>query len=433
MAIRSVSATATAHFRPSVAWMVAVVTVVAMTVLGLLFSRPDAIVLGIPSALWAVAASSRFRRDEQVETTIHTSPESETVLVSRVHVATTSQWVQLSIDEAGRRTALVDAVWGSEKESPRVRGLLRLIHSGPLQAMKVQARLIDSDGAAASAVLPPVELVWNAAPPSTVIDTVPVGARLTGLHGNHRGARAGDGGLFRDIHPFAPGDELRRIDWRATARLARRADDLFVRRTDTLSDASVVIVVDTAEDLGAVVTTWGTADTERSGVTSLDLARQTARFLAESVVGQGDRVAVHALEPGGVSVREGSGLRHQARVIAAIAGMSVSTQTAMYRRTPPVAPRATIFVLSTFFDGAAAALSQRWRAAGHRVIAMDTLPVLDETRLSPQQQIALRIVQAERTEILQDLAYTGIDVVRCDSEEFLWRMREVTRSRREQR
>ncbi|WP_343213840.1 DUF58 domain-containing protein [Gemmatimonas sp.] len=32
----------------------------------------------------------------------------------------------------------------------------------------------------------------------------------------HASARPGDGGEFRDLHPYAPGDRVRRIDWKAT-------------------------------------------------------------------------------------------------------------------------------------------------------------------------------------------------------------------------
>src|SRR5690606_23064901 len=213
-------------------------------------------------------------------------------------------------------------------------------------------------------------------------------------HGAHEGSRPGQGGDFRDIHPFAPGDELRRVDWKATARAARRPGDLLIRRTNSLSDASAVIVMDTADDLGTVVAGWGAADLTRSGVTSLDHARSAARSLAEATVGMGDRVAFHTLAHGGRSVRSGAGRRHLERLIGAIAASGRGGDDARFRRTPPVPHGSIIYVLSTFFDGAAAEIAMRWRAAGHRVVAVDTLPELDTGRLTPERDLALQVLLA---------------------------------------
>jgi hypothetical protein len=75
-----------------------------------------------------------------------------------------------------------------------------------------------------------------------------------------------------------------------------------------------------------------------------------------------------------------------------------------------------IAVLSTFFDGAAAELALMWRAAGHRVIAVDTLPELDRARLSERQALALKIVLAERDEVFRDLQAAGVERVRWDAD-----------------
>jgi uncharacterized protein (DUF58 family) len=231
------------------------------------------------------------------------------------------------------------------------------------------------------------------------------------MHGSHEGRRLGQGGDFRDIHQFVPGDELRRVDWRATARMARRPGDLLVRRTNTLSDASYVIAMDTADDLGAVVASWGSGDLARSGPTSLDLSRQAARSIAASAVGHGDRVTLHVLTHGGRSVRSGAGRRHLARVEAAVAATGAAGEDTRFRRTPPVPHGSVVFVLSTFFDGAASDVSLMWRASGHRVVAIDVLPDLDVSRLTREQQLALRVVLAERDDVLHDLRAADVDVV----------------------
>ena len=73
------------------------------------------------------------------------------------------------------------------------------------------------------------------APRRAAIGSLPLPRRLQGLTGAHESARAGDGGDFRDIHPFTAGDRLRRIDWKATARRGQNAADLYVRRTAALA------------------------------------------------------------------------------------------------------------------------------------------------------------------------------------------------------
>jgi len=70
-----------------------------------------------------------------------------------------------------------------------------------------------------------------------------------------------------------------------------------------------------------------------------------------------------------------------------------------------------IYVLSTFFEGAAAQTAMMWRAGGHRVVAVDVLPDLDLTRLTKTQRIALRVVLAERENVFDDLRGAGVDVI----------------------
>ncbi|UJP10789.1 DUF58 domain-containing protein [Microbacterium sp. KUDC0406] len=292
-----------------------------------------------------------------------------------------------------------------------LRSRARLRHSGPVELLVVTARAVALDGAWISSAAPTARLRWNAVPALRRLRELPVAPRLTGLHGAHEGARPGQGGDFRDIHPFAPGDELRRVDWRATARLARTPGELYVRRVNTLSDSSVVIAVDTADDLGEVVATWGTGDLEHSGTTSLDLAREAALSIATAAIETGDRVAFHELAPGGRSLRSGAGARHLARLRDVISATGPSGDGSRFRRTPPVPQGSIVFVLSTFFDGAAAELATRWRASGHAVVAVDVLPDPDDARLSVEQRLATRTLLAERSDILVDLRRTGVDVL----------------------
>jgi len=379
---------------------------------GLAVSRPDIVALAVPPALWTllvVRAERRARRDPP-EIRIQGVPGGD-LLADEISIEAEAETVDLLIEQAERRVTRV-LVPGRAALTTRS----RTRHSGPLDAVRVRGRALTADAAFSGS--DETRAVRRRAVPPRVreIRELPLAPRLTGLHGSHEGSRPGHGGDFRDIHPFAPGDELRRVDWRATARAARRPGDLLVRRTYALSDASVVIAMDAADDLGEVVATWGTADRARSGTTSLDHAREAARSLATTAVGAGDRVAYHVLDKAGRSVRGGTGSRHLARVVSAISSTGQAGDDSRYRRTPPVPQGSVIAVLSTFFDGAAADLALLWRASGHRVIAVDTLPELDAARLTPEQRLALRVLLAERDVVFRDLSSAGVDRVRWDDD-----------------
>ncbi len=379
---------------------------VVLAVGGLALSRPDVVAVALPIALWSTLILGRRSGEPGVTIALRALTDHDGRLRDEIAVDADAEAVQLLVTQSARRTipVFVPGIATITSDS-------RIRHSGPVDTLRVQARELDADGAILGPTTRDTVLTRAVAPARRPLPSLPVAPRLTGLHGAHEGSRPGRGGDFRDIHAFMPGDELRRVDWRATARAARRPGELLVRRTNALSDASVVIVMDTADDLGEVVHTWGSGDLERSGVTSLDMGREAALSIAAATVEAGDRIAFHTLTHGGRSVRSGSGSRHLARIASAISTTGQAGDDARYRRTPPVPQGSMIYVLSTFFDGAAAELALMWRVTGHRVVALDTLPALDRARLTAQQHLALRIVLAERQDMFRELATAGVERV----------------------
>jgi hypothetical protein len=116
-------------------------------------------------------------------------------------------------------------------------------------------------------------------------------------------------------------------------------------------------------------------------------------------------------------------------VEAAIAATGQARDDAAFRRTPHVPHGSVVFVLSTFFQGAAAQTALMWRASGHRVVAIDVLPRLDRSRLHRPQLIGLRTVLAERENVFADLHGAGVDVVSW-AEDPSAALREIARARR---
>ena len=380
---------------------------VVLVTAGAVLARPDTVMLGLPFALWLVLALRQRQRSNAVQ--IQTSVDEESTddgVHSRVQVHADAELVDIWVLQGRRR---ISEVILTPDQVLKARSAL--LHSGPARLVEVRARALGADGVLISDIAAAPALTWNAAPRLRRIGELALGTRLGGLHGAHAGRRPGTGGDFRDIHPFSPGDEMRRVDWRATARLAQRPGELYVRRTHAMSEATILVVLDIADDLGQVVATWGSGDEEQSGPTSLDLGREAARAIAESALDRGDRVQYQELATAGRVVRTGSGARQRARVLTAISAARQRPAGERYRRSPLTPPGATVYVLSTFFEGSAATLAAQWRAGGHRVFAVDVLPEPDLSRLSSAQQLAARTLFLERGNTFADFARAGITVL----------------------
>lgn len=261
--------------------------------------------------------------------------------------------------------------------------------------------------------LPPIAV--TVLPTARGLRELPLPPRLQGLTGPHGSTRAGDGGDLRDINLFLPGDRLRRIDWRVTARHAGpgRLTDLYVRRTFATADATVMLVLDSRDEVGADVRTWGDVSAVREDQpTSLDHARDAAATVARSYLEAGDRVGLDDLGRLRRPVPPAGGRRQLDRLRQRIAVSEPDGEPKQRRRVPRLPSGCLIVLFSTFLDDEAMWLAQQWRSSGHRVVAVDVLPVLRLTELDPRQRVAYRIVAMERRDRLAALARSDVEVVR---------------------
>ena len=97
--------------------------------------------------------------------------------------------------------------------------------------------------------------------------------------GPRRSPRLGMSVEFSDFRNYTPGDDYRRIDWNAYARLER----LFLRLYRAEENLTISLLLDTSRSLA-----WGQPS-------KFDLARQVAGALAYVALVNGDRVGVAAL------------------------------------------------------------------------------------------------------------------------------------------
>ncbi|MEV0953271.1 DUF58 domain-containing protein [Promicromonospora sp. NPDC050249] len=250
-------------------------------------------------------------------------------------------------------------------------------------------------------------------PGAAPLGRLPLPRRLRGLTGPHSSRRLGDGTELRDIHPFTPGDRLRRIDWRTTARRSPELDTLYVRRTYSTAEATAVLVVDSRDEVGPDVRTWRGYGTIRvDEPTSLDLARHAAASVATALVEAGDRVGLEDLARRRRPLPPSAGRRHLRRLVHGLALAHPKDPASAHRVRPPQLPAdAIVYLFTTLLDDDPLHLVRTWRTAGHPVVVIDTLPDVHPV-IESHLAIAWHIGRLEREDRIAALDGEGVPVVR---------------------
>jgi uncharacterized protein (DUF58 family) len=295
-------------------------------------------------------------------------------------------------------------------------GTVPLLHSGPQELIRFEYRFLGVDATAASVPNEPIIGELVVAPDQTAVRALPLPHRLQGLIGEHQSARAGDGGAFRDIHPFTVGDRLRRIDWKATARRGQTPGDLYVRRTNALADATVLIVMDSRDDVGEQVSEWSRNAALEKGLSSLDVAREAASSIASAYIATGDRVGFQDLSSRARMIQHAGGGRHLWRLLRAIEVTAPSGTPFRHQRPPIVPAGALVYLLSSLLDDQSVNLALTWLGTGHRVIAVDVLPRPLFTRTSRHERMAHRMVLMERDDRIRLMRMRGVEVLHWSGE-----------------
>ncbi|MGB0761486.1 MAG: DUF58 domain-containing protein, partial [Rubripirellula sp.] len=110
---------------------------------------------------------------------------------------------------------------------------------------------------------------------------VPLFARrpmVGGVSGMHASPHRGSSVEFAEYRRYVPGDDLRRLDWRAYG----RTDRYYVKEFEADTNLRLCLVVDTSGSMG-----FGSGD-----VSKIEYARRVAGSLAYLAVQQGDAVGL---------------------------------------------------------------------------------------------------------------------------------------------
>jgi len=380
---------------------------------GLLFSRPQLVLIAAPilvSVVWAYQRRPRAKPTVVVTTTVGVRTTTEAVGYSvafDVPAETEAVVVRLYERTRERCELVVDAATAAD-----LTGEIAIVHSGPQELVRVDYALVGPQGGVTTA--PTVGPRSSRVIPPRILPLrrLPLPFRMFGLSGGHDSARPGEGGEFRDIGQFVPGDRLRRIDWRVTARRGQNPGDLYVRRSFSTADATVLVVMDSRDEVAELVTNRTSNGLKFDTATSLDLAREAASSIATAYIDGGDRVGFRDLARSTRVLAPGGGSAQLHRLLPVIARTRPFGAPERRLRAPLIPAGALVYLLSTFLDGEAARMAELWRVAGRRVVVIDTLPPTPTEGLRREQLDALRIVQLEREARILALSSIGVDVIR---------------------
>ncbi|MDN5762952.1 MAG: hypothetical protein L0H41_11615, partial [Microlunatus sp.] len=193
-------------------------------------------------------------------------------------------------------------------------------------------------------------------------------------------------------------------------RPARIISRLYVRRSFATADATVMLVIDSRDQVGPRLSTWGDAASLREEEsTSLYSARHGATSLAGGYLAGGDRVGLEDLGKLRRPAPPAGGRRQLLLLTQQLALAEPEGEPARRERIPRLPSGALIVVFSTFLDEDAAAMARTWRRAGHRVLAIDTLPKLLVSGIPERLHTAYRIVAMERSDRIRRLTGAGVE------------------------
>jgi uncharacterized protein (DUF58 family) len=388
---------------------------VVLTALGLLasliFARPELALIAAPFAvLLAVGLSLARQPDVRVHVDVdrERGPEGEEVTVA----------VELAArDSASRLELLVDVPRGLElidgrnplalrlelEEERRLELRLLCARWGAYRLGEVHLRATDAAGLLAWEQTLDRSSGLQVYPRPEVLREL-VAPRETQLFtGNRVSRQKGEGLEFADLRPFAPGDRIRRINWRASA----RRDDLWVNEFHAERNADVILFLDSF------------ADARRGGTGTLDQAVRAAASLSERYLLDKDRVGL--VNFGGVLnwLRPGTGLVQRYRIVEALLNTEITLSYAwkeidvLPRGTLP--PKALVLALTPLLDDRAVSALLDLRARGFDLVIVEVSPLpFVEPASEASGELAFRLWKLRRDGRRSEYERAGAPVVEWD-------------------
>jgi uncharacterized protein (DUF58 family) len=238
--------------------------------------------------------------------------------------------------------------------------------------------------------------------------------------GDELSRRKGEGTEFADLRPFAFGDRVRRINWRASA----RRGELWVNEQHPERNMDVVLFLDSF------------VEARRGASGTLDLAVRAAGSLAARYIRRRDRVGLVAF--GGMLrwLTPGSGLVQLYRIIDALLDTEITLSYAwkaidiVPTRTLP--PEALVIALTPLLDDRAVRALLDLRARGFDLAVVEISPLaFAEPGESEAEQLAYRLWRLRRDALRSQYLAAGVAVAQWrEGDSLAGSLQEVTRFRR---
>lgn len=375
---------------------------------GLLFDRPEPVVLAAPFLL-ALAVGLALARRPQIEVEVQVDRE-RAVEGDEVEVRVEVRAIRAVADVAVRLAP--GPVFAAERAGPRGPGALRAGRTGTYRWTlrcrrwggrrpgRVSVRARDPLGFLtyrfADVPLPRLRVY----PRPESIRRLLRPADTQAFAGNEVSRLRGDGIEFADVRAFAPGDRVRRINWRVSA----RRGELHVNEMRPERNADVVIFLDTFSEV------------RDEGGTTLDQAVRAAGALAQTYLRRRDRVGLIGF--GGTLrwLRPEMGERQLYRVADALIDTEVVLSYAwkglevIPRQTLP--PGSLVVALTPLLDDRAVNALLDLRGRGHDLSVIEVSPVEFVTpgRREPER-LAFRLWELERETLRARFLTMGVPVV----------------------
>jgi uncharacterized protein (DUF58 family) len=240
-----------------------------------------------------------------------------------------------------------------------------------------------------------------------------------GVAGNYHSAFKGRGVEFSEVRPYAPGDEIRTIDWNVTARMG----EPFVKRFVEERDLTVFLTVDVSGSLG-----FGSRS-----ILKRELAAEIAALLAFAAVRNQDRVGASLISDRlELFLRPDRRRTHVLRLVRDVLIRDAQGRTnldrGLWATLKTLKQRAVLFIISDFLDANIDA-ALKAAAVRHDVVVVElydpkdhqppkTAPILLQDAESGALTIAggrrfaeehARFRRQERTELLKTIRKAGAD------------------------
>ncbi|MEL7157368.1 MAG: DUF58 domain-containing protein [Actinomycetota bacterium] len=401
------------HHQTSSRFVILLFTGVAALVLAVVAASPRLALLAAPAVI-VVCLAAALHQWPDLE--LEVSGPSRAVVGDRIDLVVHARsrigvpWLQLTLDLPadlepvdGIRRAVVRVPPGRQID---VRLPVEAVRWGVARPGRLHAAARDRFGMFVSSTTHTSPMVMRVHPADGNRRSVVAPRQLRSRVGVHLSPRHGEGSEFAEVRPFRPGDTMRNVNWRVSAR--RNEPWVTVRHPDRSGD--LIFMLDSFCDLGV----------EENRL--VQRAVRAAMSLAESSLGTHDRVGLLDVGRHIRWFRPRLGRLHQARLIDSL----LETQIEPGLRAPRLGQLplhdldsgSLIVVLTGLTDANMADLPAELRSRGLEVVVLDCAA---DAHLPPPadqyEEWTNRLWRLVRARRIQELRNQGVPVVTWEADQ----------------